>query len=71
MNKLRPYQYICLGMLLLFGLIRFCNSKKADYKTVFKEAEASMNLPINYAQGVDLTECYVMMKEMHWYMYSL
>ena len=59
MNKLKASQYICLGVLFLFGVIHFCSSKKADFKTVFKEAETSLNLPINYAQGVDLIGCYV------------
>lgn len=59
MNKLRPTQYIFLAVLFAFGIVYSCNSKKTDFKTIFNEAKANLNLPINFSQGVDLTECYV------------
>lgn len=57
MNRLRNILFMTLSLMLCSSCSG--NSKKAELREIFKEAETSLNLPINYAQGVDLTECYV------------
>lgn len=57
MNKIRNILFLTLSLMLCANCSG--NSRKAELREIFRNTQANLNLPINYAQGVDLTECYV------------
>ena len=59
MDKLRNILFVTLSLMLCASCSG--NSTKAELKEIIKDAKSNMNLPMDYALGIKMTDIFLMM----------